>query len=174
MSLPSAKILVAVAEGTAWIRICGRANFLTSVEFKTLVNELFAAGHRKFTLDLGECALMDSTFLGVLAGFGMRFRKTAGAGEITFELCNANERVTGLLTNLGVAHLFTLVSGTVVAPDAGVERPAGEKPDAETTARTCLEAHETLMAIEPKNIPKFKDVAQFFAEDLKNFKTKPD
>lgn len=34
-------------------------------------------------------------------------------------------------------------------------------------ARTSLEAHQTLMKINPANIPKFKDVAEFLAEDLK-------
>ncbi|MDB6032217.1 MAG: Anti-sigma-factor antagonist, partial [Verrucomicrobiales bacterium] len=34
-------------------------------------------------------------------------------------------------------------------------------------SRTCLEAHKTLMEINPANISKFKDVTQFLAEDLK-------
>jgi hypothetical protein len=34
-------------------------------------------------------------------------------------------------------------------------------------ARTCLEAHRTLMGIKPENVAKFKDVAQFLAEDVK-------
>jgi len=32
--------------------------------------------------------------------------------------------------------------------------------------RACLEAHETLMAINPENVARFKDVAMFLAEDL--------
>ena len=34
-------------------------------------------------------------------------------------------------------------------------------------SRNSLEAHRTLMDLNPANIPKFKDVAQFLAEDLK-------
>ena len=34
-------------------------------------------------------------------------------------------------------------------------------------ARTCLKAHLTLMGLSPENEQKFKDVAQFLAEDLK-------
>jgi hypothetical protein len=34
-------------------------------------------------------------------------------------------------------------------------------------ARTCLEAHRTLMELNPGNAQKFKDVAQFLAEDVK-------
>jgi len=45
--------------------------------------------------------------------------------------------------------------------------PVGAGPTRLETSRTCLEAHETLMKINPDNVPKFKDVTQFFAEDLK-------
>ena len=34
-------------------------------------------------------------------------------------------------------------------------------------SRTCLEAHQTLMGLNPANVAKFKDVAQFLAEDVK-------
>ena len=169
MSTPSAKIMVAVAEQSAWIQISGRANFTASVDFKTLVAELHRTGHQRFELDLTECVLMDSTFLGVLAGFGIRFGAARGGdATVTFELVNPNARVTELLASLGVAHLFKLSQHAPTAPAvAVVEAVITTTPPAETLARTCLEAHQTLMEIEPKNIPKFKDVAQFFAEDLK-------
>ena len=40
-------------------------------------------------------------------------------------------------------------------------------PTKEEVTRNCLEAHRTLMNINPANIPKFKEVAQFMADDLK-------
>jgi hypothetical protein len=33
-----------------------------------------------------------------------------------------------------------------------------------------LEAHQTLMRVNPENIPKFKNVTEFLVEDLKNLK----
>jgi hypothetical protein len=38
-------------------------------------------------------------------------------------------------------------------------------------ARTCIEAHQTLMAISPANAAKFKDVTQFLTEGLKRPKS---
>ena len=38
--------------------------------------------------------------------------------------------------------------------------------DKESLARNSLEAHQTLMDIDPANIPKFKDFTQFLREDL--------
>jgi len=172
MSAPPAKLLVSVADSSAWIRILGRANFTSSVDFKVLVNELQQTGHVRFALDLTECVLMDSTFLGVLAGFGMRLNAANGeADELAIELLNPNSRVAELLENLGVAHLFRIVNGPPYEPAAPtVEALVHDHPGAEELARTSLEAHETLMEIEPGNIPKFKDVTQFLAEDLKKIK----
>ena len=44
-------------------------------------------------------------------------------------------------------------------------------PSREEVTRNCLEAHRKLMEISPANIPKFKEVAQFLAEDLKKLKS---
>ena len=71
-------MLVLAGEQFACIKISGRANFTSSIDFRTLITELRQKGYTFFVLDLSECALMDSTFLGVLAGFGL---KMSGAGK---------------------------------------------------------------------------------------------
>ena len=95
-----------VGDKTAWIRIEGRANLNSSVDFKALVNGLIEKGYTRFILDLTECVLMDSTFLGVLAGLGMKFSAPKnGDPAITVELLNANEQLgTGRVKNLVVEN----------------------------------------------------------------------
>jgi hypothetical protein len=44
------------------------------------------------------------------------------------------------------------------------------KASKEETTRACLEAHQTLMEVNPANVARFKDVGQFLAEDLKRIK----
>jgi anti-sigma B factor antagonist len=153
------------------IKIEGRATFTSSVDFKTLVNNLWQKGHHHFILDLTDCLLMDSTFLGVLAGMGLRFGNDCKdpTKSTPIELLNPNARIADLLENLGVAHLFhTLDSSNPLEGEnmVPVEQPTANATKTETT-RTCLEAHKTLMEINPANISKFKDVTQFLAEDLK-------
>jgi anti-anti-sigma regulatory factor len=133
---------------------------------------LAQGGCARFALDLTECVLMDSTFLGVLAGFALRMNElNSHSPDHVVELLNPNARVSELLENLGVLHLFRIVTGPAYEPMADtVEALASEKPDSETLTRTSLEAHETLMGIDPENVPKFKDVTKFLAEDLKRFK----
>ena len=172
MGASSSTLQVAVTDQVALVKISGRASFNCSVEFKTLVYELRARGYRKFILDLTECLIMDSTFLGVLAGFGLKLDESAGE-KPTVTLLNLNQRILDLLENLGVAHLFQLVQGT--EPLSQKCREARQSDGARSkleTARVCLEAHEILMSVNPANIPKFKDVAQFLADDLKKLKTR--
>ncbi len=156
----------------ACVKIIGRANVAASVDFKTLTEELRQKGYHFFVLDLSECVLMDSTFLGVLAGFGLKMAH-GQPGEHTppIELLNPNARITELLESLGVLHLFTVAHHAPATPDSCEAREiAPTCKGKEEVTRACLEAHQTLMAIDPKNIPKFKDVTAFLAEDLKRLK----
>src|ERR1700704_5846646 len=117
MNTPSARLLVFVGEKFSCIKIIGRANFTSSIDFKTLLNELREKGYHYFVLELSECVLMDSTFLGVLAGFGLKLSQPPdGQGTGSIELLNATPRVTELLENLGVLHLFKLSEGPLSPP----------------------------------------------------------
>lgn len=165
-------MLVMVDEQFACIRIIGRANFASSVDFKTLVDDLRQKGCNCFVLDLSECVLMDSTFLGVLAGLGLKLgSNNEGAVQRGVQLFNPSPRITELLETLGVLHLFKITQGTFAAPVATepIEHVAANPSKAEVT-QTCLEAHRTLMELSPANAARFKDVSQFLAEGLKKAK----
>lgn len=167
MALPSAKLSVLVGKDFACVKIAGRANFSFSPDFKTLLAELIQKGYGHFVIDLSECVLMDSTFLGVLAGFGIKLNNAAAKSREGIELSNPNPRVTELLENLGVLQLFKIINGALqLSGEVCVPDPVN--PSHEEITRTSLEAHQALMAVNPDNVPRFKDVTQFLAEDLKN------
>jgi anti-sigma B factor antagonist len=168
MNLPASNLSVCVGDKVVWIRIMGRANFTCSVDFKALINGLWQQNYRRFLLDLTNCMLMDSTFLGVLSGLGLKL----GAGQnepsnSPIQLLNPNPRVAELLENLGVMHLFYVRNETGLKPDGELHAQTHCATNPVEMAQTSLVAHETLMSINPDNISKFKDVAKFLAEDLK-------
>lgn len=171
-NLSSGNLSVWEGQQSACVRITGRANFTTSIDFKKLMQHFREAGQPLVVLDLSECLLMDSTFLGVLANEGQKRCVSRDAQIVPgIELINPNQRVRDLIDNLGVGHFFKTVeceqskeTFEPVKPTEGVSR--------EEVTRTCLEAHLKLMELNPANVPKFKDVAQFFAETL--VKTKSD
>lgn len=165
----SARMSVLVGERFACVRIKGRANFTASIDFKTLLSDLLTKGYEFFVLDLSECDLMDSTFLGVLAGFGLKLGPKRGeSGRGRLELLNPNPRLIELLETLGVMDLFHVSQGTVSIPPDCREQIAQEGTHSQKdVTRACLEAHRTLMDLSPANAARFKDVAQFLAEDLR-------
>jgi len=167
--MSSANLSVCVGKNVAWIKIGGRANFASSPDFKTLLEKLVQKGYAHFIIELQSCVLMDSTFLGVLAGFGIKLNPNGAPAERGIELLNATDRVRELLENLGAVQLFKLTTGELKLPnDVKPCEPESIHPTHEQITRTSLEAHQTLMAINPENVARFKDVAQFLAEDLQN------
>ena len=160
---------VLVGKNFACVRISGRANFCSSPDFKTLLGELAQKGYGHFIIDLTECVLMDSTFLGTLAQFGLKLNSANKNAPPGIELLNANARVTELLENLGTLTLFKTTAGKLELPlDVKTCTPESIHPTHEQIARTSLEAHQALMGMNPENVARFKDVTQFLAEDLAN------
>ena len=171
MSARAAKILVMRDAGSACIRIIGRANFTSSVDFKALIEDLRQKGCNCFILDLSDCLLMDSTFLGLLAGLGLKLANAPeGQGVLLYR---PSARILELLETLGVLHLFKTCEATAwpTAASDTTEMPASDASKTEVT-RTCLEAHQTLMDISPENVSRFKDVTAFLAAGLKQ--TRPE
>lgn len=166
MSAPVAKILVAVAGSEVRTRVCGRANFASVVDFKSLLHAMEKRGYHQFVLDLTDCQIMDSTFVGVLASLGSRMAEARNDAFV--ELINPNERITELLDNLGIADLFR-ISARSLGDMTGcreIEASAAGHTKAELS-RASLEAHRKLMEMNPANVARFKDVTQFLEEDLK-------
>ncbi len=160
--------MVAVIDSAICVKIIGRADFTLSLDLKKLIGELCEKGYKHFIFDLGACMTMDSTFLGVLSGIGLKFSKGKSVQNGTpLELLNPNPRIAETLENLGVADLFA-VRDCSELPEAQFET---REKSADTTkvdiTRNCKEAHEILMSLRPENVQKFKDVTLFLADDLK-------
>ena len=164
MGVTPAKLYVADLEERAVVRITGRANCLSSVPFKRVINCLIERGRRVFTLDLSDCQLMDSTFLGVLVGLNRTLGQAGPDGG--FSLYKPTETVRVLLDNLGILELFSTAE-SLGQEEAAEPVEAGEASDKTELTHTSLEAHRNLMDANPENEAKFKEVTRFLAEDLK-------
>lgn len=125
-------------------------------------------GHREFVVDLKNCPVMDSTFMGTLAGIALRLREI---GQGNLHVINLNERNDDLLRNLGLDQLFSIdlcgvdrLEGNIAAP-APIDAAAADRS---AQAKTMLEAHEALVKADPGNMTKFKDVLEYLKQDLKH------
>ena len=164
MGVTPAKLYVADLGERAVVRIKGRANCLSSVPFKRVINSLIERGRRVFTLDLSDCQLMDSTFLGVLVGLNRTLGQAGPDGG--FSLYKPTETVRVLLDNLGILELFSTAESLGQA-EAAEPVEVGEASDKIELTHTSLEAHLTLIDVNRGNEAKFKEVTRFLEEDLK-------
>jgi anti-sigma B factor antagonist len=162
-----AKLMVAVSDQVVCIKINGKGDFNLSLDLRKLIDELRQRGYCRFVFELRDCVMMDSTFLGILSGEGLKTCNGNTTPGSALELMNPNPRIAEVLENLGVIHLFKITQ----CPDAA---PINYEPQTQASAnskveitRTCLEAHQTLMGLHPDNVLRFKDVAEFLTQDLK-------
>lgn len=122
-------------------------------------------GFREFQIDLCKCPVMDSTFMGTMAGIALRLREL---GQGWLKVVNLNERNRDLLANLGLDQLFTIGEDDgeagAVAPRSPLPIAGGDSKVAR--AETMLAAHEACVEANPENAAKFKDVLEYLKQDL--------
>ncbi len=165
VSIPSS-ILVGTANKIVWIKVEGKGSFLNSAGVKEFAKEMVNRGHREFVVDLRNCPVMDSTFMGTLAMIALRLREI---GQGNLHVVNLNERNHDLLTNLGLDQLFSMDAmrrqgqrpcGATMPfhPPRPRIAPPRRKPCSRPTKRSSKRT--------PENLTKFKDVLEYLKQDL--------
>ena len=160
-------IQVGVNGPTVWVKVEGKGSFLNSGNLKEFAREMLDRGYREFVVDLADCAMMDSTFMGTMASVALRL-KELGRGHLHVVHCR--NRSQELLSGLGLDQIFDIHSNGATAPECEVlERgPKDESQEnkKQEQAQTMLEAHEALCDAAPENLFRFKDVLDYLKQDL--------
>lgn len=157
------ELFAASRDGITAIRVCGRGTFKVSKEFcqygERVLDDEETTG---LIVDLEECEALDSTFMGVLAMLGLKGREQAA-----LVILNASEKLRDLLDTVGVSRLWEFSSTSAAGDDwATICRAAAGALTTSGAANTVLEAHRTLMAIDPENVPRFKTLVSMLADEL--------
>ena len=91
-------ILVGITSRAVHVKVEGKGSFQNSPALKEFSKRMLERGCRHFVVDLNGCPVMDSTFMGTLAGIALRLREF-GNGSLLVR--NANERNADLLLAKG-------------------------------------------------------------------------
>src|SRR5438132_4535974 len=158
---PGSKILVSCADRIVWVRMGGNGSSSNSTALRDFSKEMIHRGAREFILDLCNCPVMDSTFMGTLAAISLWLREL---GEGGLSVLNLNERNTESLLSLGLYQLLNVRVSTIREDGQALLIPL--KEDCTARAQTMLEAHEALIKTASENLPKFKDLIQYLNEEL--------
>lgn len=162
-----ASIFTTSFESHIWIRPEGRGTFLESPTIKNFIESSVEEGSQKFVIDLGACPGMDSTFMGMLAGLGISFRKS-GKGQIF--VVGTSEKTRASLKELGLQHLMKIepAEGSWVGRlDEAREGLVLVDPKREVDKEAhILECHEDLCMADDANLDRFKTVLDILGSDL--------
>jgi len=163
-------ILVGRFDDLLWVRITGRGSFANSPALKSLVVESATSGLSRFVVDLAECPVMDSTFMGTLTSAAIRLRECQPPGSL--QVVNANERNLGLLESLGLDQVFDVDRSGNAYPElrprvagALLELVGGTRLSQQDHAAHVLEAHEVLSNTNPANRERFRDVVSYLRSE---------
>jgi anti-anti-sigma factor len=145
----------------------GKGSFQNSPALKEFSKQMLERGFRHFVVDLQSCPVMDSTFMGTLAGIALRLREYSDGSLV---VRNANERNNDLLRNLGLNNLFEVESkGSEMTNEIVDAKPlAADRAVRRIDQAECMiEAHEALVDADPDNLVRFKDVLEYLKQDLR-------
>jgi anti-anti-sigma regulatory factor len=109
-------IQVGVSGPTVWVKVEGKGSFLNSGNLKEFAREMLDRGYREFVVDLADCAMMDSTFMGTMASVALRL-KELGHGHLHIVHCG--NRSHELLSGLGLDQIFDIRANGSSPPDCG-------------------------------------------------------
>src|SRR5881397_1261769 len=107
-------IQVGVRGPTVWVKVEGKGSFLNSGNLKEFAREMLDRGYREFVVDLADCAMMDSTFMGTMASVALRL-KELGHGHLHIVHCG--NRSQELLSGLGLDQIFDIHGNGARAPE---------------------------------------------------------
>ncbi|MEY2520319.1 MAG: hypothetical protein QOF24_2078 [Verrucomicrobiota bacterium] len=149
------------------MKVEGKGSFLNSGNLKEFTREMVNRGYREFVIDLENCAMMDSTFMGTMAGVALRL-KELGHGHLHVVHCG--ERSRNLLSGLGLDQIFDIHANGSPAPQCELLQRESANGSSEEkkkqTAEEMLHAHEALCQAAPQNFSRFKDVLDYLKQDL--------
>ena len=135
------------------MKVEGKGSFLNSDNLNAFARAMLDQGYRQFVVDLADCAMMDSTFMGTMARLALRLREL-GHGPLHIVHCGSRNQQ--LLSGLGLDRIFDISASGGGSPDCG---PLGQTLVAQspeerkkTQTETMLQAHEALCEAAPENI----------------------
>ena len=166
-------LTAAYIDQTAVIRVEGRASFKISPTMKQFIHHVVdTQSAHQILLDMEDCTGMDSTFMGVVAGISCFIKELP---DYSFKLINLSEKNKRLFTTLGVDRVveYSMSSTTeekdlIAHQTGGIQTLEPDFSDKLEAAKTTLEAHETLVNINPENFDKFRSVLEFLQDDVHN------
>ena len=162
-------IVVGEVEGSQWVQVQGKGNFMSSPRLKEYVEGCLKSEKcEEVVVDLDTCTAMDSTFMGTLAGLAGRLMEREGHLTVV----GLSERNRESLVDLGLDAILKMEEEDGSSPWSenlqsirdGLKVWDGKSHGA-AAAEEVLEAHRKLCEVDERNTEKFEAVLDVLAKE---------
>ncbi len=153
------ELWIAEGENETYLALHGRETWTSADTFRNLAKTALNQGH-ELNIDLTECTILDSTFLGTL--HEIVTLDAAGHANIR----GSNELVCGLFTELGLDNVLASIRNDDFEPPAEQTLVPHEQPTHDSH-RLLLHAHEILSELGEENRERFSGVVDALRAELK-------
>ena len=163
----SDRLLVAFQDKHAYVKPVGRATFKVAPSLKRFCVSVISQGCRDIIFDMTECATLDSTFMGVLAGVAMW--PVQDGQKVSVTLTGLGKRTRSMLSTLGLERVLILSETGCL--DVDEDDPAVTEIDQDVDQSEALEtmrtAHQNLVRVDQDNAARFCDVLTYLDQEIK-------
>jgi anti-anti-sigma regulatory factor len=149
---------VNITGSTAFFTVIGRGHAGHAPAFSRVVQQILKAGGKDLVLDLTDCLMLDSTFLGTLVAMADPLPPVK---PIVCTLVNPSKMLVRQMEMLEVLPFVRIIHGDRSLAGNPSENQVIEASDPATRnemARCSLEAHRVLQSLSPANKVRFQPV----------------
>lgn len=151
----------AMGEGTAYLRVHGRATFEFAPQLLEFIGKAVEDGMHAIFIDMGPCLTVDSTFTGVITSQTIRLREK----KCTLKLFNVSSHVHDIFSTLGLDKILDIVNTKENEELPYQPMKPGQHSKIEVS-RVMLDAHEALASVNESNAVEFKNVVTYLRKKL--------
>jgi serine phosphatase RsbU (regulator of sigma subunit)/anti-anti-sigma regulatory factor len=152
------ELWIATGEHDTYLALHGRGTWTSADAFRTHAKAALNEG-RELTIDLANCSVLDSTFLGTLH----EIVTLDAAGHA--QLRGPNEVVRALFEELGLNEVLASIRTDEFEPPTEQTLVPGEQPTRDSH-RLLLQAHETLSELSEENRERFSGVVEALRAEM--------
>lgn len=147
------------------VKVVGRANYLNCRPLADFFEKMLAQNKLEFSLHLGACTSMDSTFLGIITSLAIRLAQKHKGGFI--RLYQLSERNLELVHNMGLDRILSVEIGDLPQHNSlSTEQALPLRPWEAAHPELILKAHQALVAIHEANKHQFQDLLTFLQREI--------
>ena len=156
---------ISAFEGNGYVEIYGPGNMNIAPILKDICYAMINEGKSEIFINMKECTIVDSTFMGTLVNIQERFK----ARNITDgKLCalNLNEDNKKLFHMVGIDRMIDTISKKIDIPDFKMKTIDICEVEREEKLRVVVEAHEKLIQINEVNKDKFDKFLKIVKQEM--------